>query len=114
MTYKTTIIRSALWYNESKKTVKYMLSGLNKTEITQKATQENIYQVNTSVKTEKSYFYVYRNNFFNYRLNINFAIIVITGSDINVRTINNTNKSFNLSGISDFNITAPVSVKYIN
>ena len=47
MTYKTTIIRSALWYNESKKTVKYMLNGLNKTKITQKATQENIYQVNT-------------------------------------------------------------------
>ena len=66
------------------------------------------------LRSEKSYFYVYRNNFFNYRLNINFAIIVITGSDINVRTINNTNKSFNLSGISDFNITAPVSVKYIN
>lgn len=52
MTYKTTIIRSALWYNESKKTVKYMLSGLNKTEITQKATQENIYQVNTETRSK--------------------------------------------------------------
>ena len=29
-----------------------------------KILQNNIYQVNTSVKTEKSYFYVYRNNFF--------------------------------------------------
>lgn len=36
MTYKTTIIRSALWYNESKKTVKYMLNGLNKTELPKK------------------------------------------------------------------------------
>lgn len=52
MTYKTTIIRSALWYNESKKTVKYMLSGLNKIEITQKATQENIYQVNTETRSK--------------------------------------------------------------
>lgn len=52
MTYKTTIIRSALWYNESKKTVKYMLGGLNKTEITQKATQDNIYQVNTETRSK--------------------------------------------------------------
>lgn len=52
MTYKTTIIRSALWYNESKKTVKYMLNDLNKNEITQKATQENIYQVNTETRSK--------------------------------------------------------------
>jgi len=52
MTYKTTIIRSALWYNESKKTVHYMLNGLNKSEITKKATEDNIYQVDTETRSK--------------------------------------------------------------
>lgn len=52
MTYKTTIIRSALWYNESKKTVHYMLNGLNKSELTKKATEDNIYQVDTETRSK--------------------------------------------------------------
>ena len=46
--------------------------------------------------------------------NISLANNVIIGSDIKVLVKNTINKSFKLKGISDFNITAPVSVKYIS
>ena len=52
MTYKTTIIRSSLWYSESKKTVKYILEGLSKQEINKITTQENTYQVNTETRSK--------------------------------------------------------------
>ena len=53
MTYKTQITKSSFWYNESKKTVKYMLEGLSKSEINEKTTQENTYQVNSVSRSKQ-------------------------------------------------------------
>lgn len=47
MTYKTTITNTSFWYNESQKTVKFMLDGLTKTEINRLTSDENTYQVNS-------------------------------------------------------------------
>lgn len=52
MTYKTTITRNSLWYKESKITVKYMLEGLSKSEINEKTSMENTYQVNTVTRSK--------------------------------------------------------------
>ena len=48
----------------------------------------------------------------NSMLDSNYKNIVIIGKAIIVLVKNTINKSFRFSGISDFKITAPVSVKY--
>ena len=52
MTYKTTIAITSFWYNESKKTVKFMLDGLSKSEISKITTEENVYQVNSENRSK--------------------------------------------------------------
>lgn len=52
MKYSAGLISKSYWYLESKKTAKYILNGLNRTEIVELAIKDNIYQVESDYRSK--------------------------------------------------------------